>query len=67
MARKTIASLEAEIARLNALLKERNAECQALRTQVSISKAPQRELPLGFQQARELAMRTGKAVRVATS
>lgn len=67
MARKTIASLEAEIQKLNALLAERNRECQILRTQVSISRAPQRELPLHFQAAREAAMRMGRSVKVSVS
>ena len=58
-------------------LAERNAECQALRTQLSTASAPKakplsrvvparepRTLPAAFIAARELAMRTGQCVRV---
>lgn len=67
MARPTIASLTAERDALNAQLIEQGKQLEALRLRLSIAERnnarPQRQLPLHFQRARELAMASGRSVR----
>lgn len=67
MARPTIASLTAQLAERDATIIEQGKALEALRLRLSIAERnnarPQRQLPLHFQRARELAMASGRSVR----
>jgi hypothetical protein len=67
MARPTIASLTAQLAERDATIIAQGKALEALRLRLSIAERnnarPQRQLPLHFQRARELAMASGRSVR----